>query len=64
VPSDSPSRNPADFVAVAGYGDRGPGYICRASAFGEGGYEPTSANVTPASETALKKAIAALLGAE
>ena len=55
---------PADFVAVAGYGDGGPGYLCPAKAFDEGGYEPTESNVKPESEVLLKKAIAALLGAD
>ena len=55
---------PAHFVAVAGYGDCGPGYICPAKAYREGGYEPTDSCVTPAAEELTKKAIAALLGAE
>jgi hypothetical protein len=54
----------AEFVAVAGYGDGGPGYLCPAKAFTEGGYEPTDSNVTPQSEARLKKAIAALLGVD
>ena len=41
---------PADFVAVAGYGDCGPGYICPAKAYRDGGYEPTDSCVTPAAE--------------
>ena len=55
---------PADFVAVAGYGDAGSGYICPEKAFGEGGYEPSHSWVKPEAEAVLKKAIAALLGAE
>ena len=55
---------PAEFVAVAGYGDCGPGYICPAKAYRDGGYEPTDSCVTPAAEGLTKKAIAALLGAE
>lgn len=55
---------PADFVAVAGYGDCGPGYICPEKAYRDGGYEPTDANVKPESEALLKKAIAALLGVD
>jgi hypothetical protein len=55
---------PGDFVAVAGYGDGAPGYLCPAKAFAEGGYEPTDSNVVPESETRLKGAIAALLGSE
>ena len=53
---------PGDFVAVAGYGDCGPGYICPELAYREGGYEPTDSNVKPESEALVKKAIAALLG--
>jgi len=55
---------PGAFVAVAGYGDGGPGYLCPAKAYGEGGYEPTASRVKPESEPLVKKAIAALLGAE
>ena len=55
---------PADFVAVAGYGDCGTGYICPEQAFRDGGYEPTDASVKPESEALLKKAIAALLGVD
>ncbi len=52
---------PARFVAVAGYCDCGPGYICTDAAFPEGGYEPTAANVGLGSEALLKKAIRELL---
>ncbi len=55
---------PGAFVAVAGYGDGGPGYLCPAKAYGEGGYEPTASRVKPESEALVKKAIAALLSAE
>ena len=53
---------PADFVAVAGYGDCGPGYICTEQAHLDGGFEPTGTNVKPESEALLKKAIVELLG--
>ena len=53
---------PDDFVAVAGYGDGGPGYLCTKEAFEEGGYEPTVSNVVPESDVLLNKSIAALLG--
>ena len=53
---------PQHFVAVAGYGDCGTGYICLDQAYGEGGYEPSAANVGPGSEALLKKAIRQLLG--
>ena len=52
---------PEKFVAVAGYGDCGPAYICTERAFEEGGYEPTSSNVVAASESVLKDAIRRLL---
>jgi hypothetical protein len=55
---------PQAFVAVAGYGDCGTGYICPQRAYREGGYEPTASNVKPESENLLKKAIASLLGVE
>jgi len=44
---------PDDFVAVAGYGDGGPWYICTQSAFAEGGYEPSASAVKPESEAIL-----------
>ncbi len=60
------SLRPEAFVAVAGYGDCGMGYICTDAAFAEGGYEPTASLVGPPSEQRLKSAIAQLLdgGAE
>jgi hypothetical protein len=50
------------FVAVAAYGEGGPGYICTDAALGEGGYEPTDSRVGPPSEFRLRTAIAELLG--
>jgi hypothetical protein len=55
---------PGQFVAVAAYGDCGPGYICTERAFEEGGYEPTDSLVSPRSESILKGAIRQLLGVE
>jgi hypothetical protein len=49
-------------VAVAGYGDGGPGYLCTEASYPEGGYEPTASLVVPKSETIVKKAIGQLLG--
>lgn len=49
------------FVAVAGYGEGGPGYICTDAAFAEGGYEPTASAVGPPTERILKGAIEELL---
>jgi hypothetical protein len=54
---------PRGFVAVAGYGDCGPAYICTDKAITEGGYEPSATNVGPGTEALLKNAIQALLGA-
>lgn len=51
------------FVAVAAYGDLGPGYICHERAFHEGGYEPTASRVAPNSEWILKGAICRLFQA-
>jgi sugar phosphate isomerase/epimerase len=48
---------PDGFVAVAGYCDCGPGYLCTDAAFEEGGYEPTAANTGPGTEALLNKAI-------
>lgn len=53
---------PNAFVAVAGYGDGGCGYLCTEKAFEEGGYEPTGSFVVPPSERMLKQAIRQLLG--
>jgi hypothetical protein len=54
---------PGRFVAVAAYGDTGPGYICYERAFQEGGYEPTASRVVPGSEWLLKNAICRLFKA-
>jgi hypothetical protein len=51
------------FVAVAGYGDVGPGYLCTDAAYEQGGYEPSASNVAPGTEAALKSAIRSVLGA-
>ena len=55
------AQRPDRFVAVAGYGEGGPGYICTDAAFGEGGYEPTASLVEPPTESLLKAAIGELL---
>jgi hypothetical protein len=55
------SLRPDRFVAVAGYGEGGPGYICIDAAHAEGGYEPTASNVGPPTESLLKAAILELL---
>jgi hypothetical protein len=55
---------PERFVAVAAYGDLGPGYICTEKSFAEGGYEPTASRAGQSSEHVLKKALRRLLGVE
>lgn len=52
------------YVAMAAYGDYGPGYIGTTVAYGEGGYEtsPASSNVAPEVENVLIGAIRRLLG--
>ncbi len=50
---------PGDFVAVAGYGDIAPGYLCTDIAYQQGGYEPSASNSAPGTEAAVKAAIAA-----
>ena len=51
-------------VCVAAYGDDGPGYIPTATAYLQGGYEPTVALSGPGSEEILLKAIAKVLDAD
>jgi hypothetical protein len=48
---------PDAFVAVAAYGDCGPGYITREGSAEEGGYEPTDSFVSERSEAILREAI-------
>jgi hypothetical protein len=56
------AMRPDLFVAVAGYGDYAPGYICTAAAYKEGGYEAGQASgVTPEAENILLKALHKLL---
>jgi hypothetical protein len=55
------AARPDRFVAVAGYGEGGPGYICTDAAFREGGYEPTMSSVGPPTEALLKAAVEELL---
>jgi hypothetical protein len=54
-------QRPDAFVAVAAYGDCGPGYICLERSHAEGGYEPSDSFCAPQSEARMKAAIAALL---
>jgi len=52
---------PQRFLAVAGYGDGGTGYLCTAEAHRQGGYEPRASRIAPEGETVLKAALAKLL---
>jgi hypothetical protein len=54
-------QRPDDFVVVPSYGDCGPGYICLAKSFDEGGYEPKDSFVSGSSEMILKESIQKLL---
>jgi hypothetical protein len=54
---------PQQFVAVAGYGDGGTGYICTREAFEQGGYEPTATAISRDGEAVLKSAVRQLLDA-
>lgn len=58
---DAQAQHPAGWVAVASYGDLGPGYIPLARSYEEGGYEPEDAFVSGAAEPVLRKAIRAVL---
>jgi hypothetical protein len=55
---------PEHFVAVAGYGDGSPGYLCTEESFAQGGYEPTATWIAPSGEAVLKSHIAELLRQE
>ena len=57
----SQQQRPDAFVAVAAYGDCGPGYICTDQAFTEGGYEPSATRLAPGAEKILKEGIRQLL---
>ena len=58
-------RRSAEFVAMAAYGDYGPGYIGTEIAYGQGGYEtgPVS-RVAPRVERILMEAMETLLDVE
>ncbi len=49
-------------IAVAGYGDGGPGYLPTRAAFPMGGYEVDVAKVDPAVESMLQRAIERIVG--
>ena len=54
-------QHPDGFVAVASYGDCGPGYITLDRSFAEGGYEPKDAFVSGEAEPLMKDAIEKLV---
>lgn len=60
------ATRPDCFVAMAAYGDYGPGYIGTTVAYSEGGYEtsPTASNVAPEVEGVLLGAVRKLLAAQ
>jgi hypothetical protein len=58
------AMRPDLFVAMAAYGDVGPGYIPTAKAFMEGGYEPGASRITPEAESVLMSAMKKLLNAK
>jgi hypothetical protein len=55
------AMRPADFVAMAAYGDYGPGYIGTRAAYEQGGYEVRSSRTAPDVEDALTAAMRELL---
>lgn len=55
------TARPDAFVAVAGYGDLGTGYITLERSFAEGGYEPVDAFVSGASEAIMRRTIDRIL---
>jgi hypothetical protein len=60
------AMRPDLFVALAAYGDYGPGYIGTAVAYDQGGYEtsPAASNVAPEAEEVLLSAMRRLLKAQ
>lgn len=60
---ESQKMRPSGFVAMAAYGDYGPGYIGTAISYGQGGYEvgPGASRVAPEVETVLMNGMRLLL---
>ena len=58
------AARPDAFVAVAGYGDLGTGYITLERSFEEGGYEPVDAFVSGKSEKIMREVIEKILRRE
>ena len=57
------AQRPEAFVAVAAYGDYGPGYICLSKHYDEGGYEasPRASRVAPEVEAVITPVIQRLV---
>jgi hypothetical protein len=55
------AQRPGRFVAVAGYGEISPGYLCTDEAHAQGGYEPSASFGAPGTEAAVKKVIQELM---
>lgn len=57
---------PDKFVAMAAYGEYGPGYVCTKIAYSQGGYEPSerASRVSPAVEDVLMNTMKTLLSSE
>jgi hypothetical protein len=55
------SLHPGEFIAMAAYGEGGPGYVCMDRSAAEGGYEPSASYVGPPSESRLKATLEELL---
>ncbi|MCX6620245.1 MAG: hypothetical protein NTY38_04055, partial [Acidobacteria bacterium] len=51
------SLAPGRFVAVAGYGEISPGYVCTDEAHSQGGYEPSASYTASGTEPVLKQTI-------
>jgi hypothetical protein len=52
---------PGAFIALAGYGDISPGYLCTDQAYTDGGYEPSASNAAPGTEARVKETVRKLL---
>ncbi len=54
-------QSSAAWAAVLSYGACGPGYICMASSYAEGGFEPTDSFVSTGVENVIREAISKLV---
>jgi len=55
------TMRPGNFVAMAAYGDYGPGYLGTSISYSQGGYEPGASRTSPAVEAVLMEALRDLL---